>query len=41
MEIGRKMNDEELQQFQKLVEFGLWDAVLDTIKIAINEVSQS
>ena len=39
--IGRNMNDEELRQFKKLIEFGLWDVVFDTIKIAIDEVTQS
>ncbi len=39
--IGRSLNDEELAQLTKLVEFGLWDAVFDTIKIAIDEVNQS
>ncbi len=36
--IGRNMNDEELRQFQKLVEFALWDIIIDTIEIAIDEV---
>ncbi len=39
--IGRSLNDEELAQLTKLVEFGLWDAVFDTVKIAIDEVNQS
>jgi len=39
--IGRSLNDEELAQLTKLVEFGLWDAVYDTVKIAIDEVNQS
>lgn len=38
--IGRKMNDEELRQFTKLIEFGLWDLVFDTIEIAIDEVTK-
>ena len=37
--IGRNMNEEELRQFKKLIEFGLWDVVFDTIKIAIDEVT--
>lgn len=40
-EIGRSLSDEELRQFTKLIEFGLWDVVYDTVKIAIDEVSQS
>ena len=39
--IGRTLNDEELTQFKKLVEFGLWDTVFDVVKIAIDEVTQS
>ena len=39
--VGREMNEEELRQFKKLIEFGLWDAVFDTIKIAIDEVTQN
>jgi len=39
--IGRSLNDEEIAQLTKLVEFGLWDAVYDTVKIAIDEVNQS
>lgn len=40
MEIGRKLNEDELRQFKKLIEFGLWDLVFDTIKIAIDEVTK-
>ena len=39
--IGRKLSDEEISQLTKLVEFGLWDAVFDTIKIAIDEVTEN
>ncbi len=39
--IGRSLNDEEIAQLTKLVEFGLWDAAYDTVKIAIDEVNQS
>jgi len=39
--IGRSLNDEEIVQLTKLVEFGLWVAVYDTVKIAIDEVNQS
>jgi len=39
--IGRSLNDQEISQLTKLVEFGLWDAVFDTVKIAIDEVNQS
>ncbi len=39
-EIGRSLNDEELRQFTKLIEFALWDVVYDTVKIAIDEVTQ-
>ncbi len=39
--IDRSLNDEELAQLTKLVEFGLWDAVFETVKIAIDEVTQS
>ena len=39
--IGRSLNDDELAQLTKLIEFGLWDAVYDTVKIAIDEVNQS
>lgn len=39
--IGRSLNDEEIAQLTKLIEFGLWDAVYDTVKIAIDEVNQS
>jgi hypothetical protein len=38
--IGRSLNDEEITQLTKLVEFGLWDAVFTTVKIAIDEVTQ-
>jgi hypothetical protein len=38
--IGRNLNDEELERLTKLVEFGLWDTVFDTVKIAIDEVNQ-
>ncbi len=36
--IGRDLSDEELVKFTKLLEFGLWDAVFDTIKVAIDAV---
>ncbi len=39
--IGRNLNDEEIAQLTKLVEFGLCDVVFDTVKIAIDEVNQS
>ncbi len=39
--IGRNLNDEELARFTKLLEFGLWDVVFDTIKIAIDEVAEN
>ena len=39
--IGRSLSDDEISQLTKLVEFGLWDAVYDTVKIAIDEVNQS
>ena len=39
--IGRNLNNEEIAQLTKLIEFGLWDAVYDTVKIAIDEVNQS
>ena len=38
--IGRSLNDDEIKQITKMVEFGLWDAVFDTVKIAIDEVNQ-
>jgi hypothetical protein len=38
--IGRNLNEEEINQLTKLVEFGLWDSVFDTVKIAIDEVNQ-
>ncbi len=38
--IGRNLNDEELAQLTKMVEFGLWDAVNISVKTAIDEVSQ-
>ena len=37
--IGRDLSDAELVKFTKLLEFGLWDSVFDTIKIAIDEVT--
>ena len=39
--IGRNLSDEEIARFTKLLEFGLWDAVFDTVKIAIDEISES
>lgn len=39
--IGRSLNDDELSQITKLIEFGLWDAVFDTVKIGIDEVTQN
>lgn len=36
--IGRNLSEEELNSLVKLVEFGLWSVVFDTIKIAIDEV---
>lgn len=39
--IGRNLNDEEITRLTKMVEFGLWDAVYDTVKIAIDESIQS
>ena len=39
--IGRSLNDEEITQLTKLVEFGLWDTVFDTVKIAIDEVAEN
>lgn len=39
--IGRSLNNEELSQFTKLIEFGLWDVVYDTVKIAIDEVTKN
>jgi hypothetical protein len=38
--IGRNLNDDELEKFTKLIEFGLWDTVYDTVKIAIDEVNR-
>ena len=38
--IGRSLNDVEITQLTKLVEFGLWDVVYDTVKISIDEVTQ-
>jgi hypothetical protein len=38
--IGRNLNDEELTQLTKMVEFGLWDAVNISVKTAIDEVDQ-
>ncbi|HQU84928.1 MAG TPA: hypothetical protein PKY59_17445 [Pyrinomonadaceae bacterium] len=38
--IGRNLNEEEMLRVKKLIEFGLWDAVYDTIKIAIDEVTE-
>ena len=29
----------ELYKFKKMIEFGLWDLVVDTIEIAIDEVN--
>ncbi len=37
--IGRTLNDMELYKFKKMIEFGLWDLVVDTIEIAIDEVN--
>jgi hypothetical protein len=39
--IGRSLNEEEISQLTKLVEFGLWESVYATVKIAIDEVNQS
>ena len=39
--IGRVLNEEELTQLTKMVEFGMWDAASISIKTAIDEVSQS
>jgi len=38
--IGRNLDEDELEQFTKMIEFGLWYAVYDSIKVAIDEVSQ-
>jgi hypothetical protein len=38
--IGRNLNEEEISQLTKMVEFGLWDAVNISVKTAIDEVSQ-
>ena len=35
--IGRSLNDKEMQRFTKIVEWGLWDSVCDTINVAIDE----
>lgn len=39
--IGRNLTDEELSSLIKLVEFGLWNVVFDTVRIAIDEVIES
>ena len=39
--IGRDLNKEELSQLTKLVDFGLWNVVFDTVKIAIDEVAEN
>jgi len=39
--IGRSLNDDEIERLTKLIEFGLWDAVYDVVKIAIDEVNQN
>jgi hypothetical protein len=39
--IGRNLDEEELTQLTKMVEFGMWDAASISIKTAIDEVSQS
>lgn len=38
--IGRSLDDEEIERLTKMIEFGLWDAVNISVKIAIDEVSQ-
>lgn len=35
--IGRNLNDNEMQRFTKIVEWGLWDSVCDTVNVAIDE----
>lgn len=35
--IGRELNEEELRKFTKMIEFGLWDPVWQTIRVAIDE----
>jgi hypothetical protein len=37
--IGRSLDDMELYKFKKMIEFSLWDIVVDTIEIAIDEVT--
>jgi hypothetical protein len=39
--IGRNLNEEEITQLTKIVEFGLWDAVNISVKTAIDEVSNN
>ncbi|MDQ3322598.1 MAG: hypothetical protein M3525_09265 [Acidobacteriota bacterium] len=39
--IGRSLDEEEITQLTKMVEFGMWDAASISIKTAIDEVSQS
>ena len=39
--IGRNLNEEEITQLTKMVEFGLWDAVNISVKTAIDEINQS
>ena len=38
--IGRNLNDDEIEQVTKIVEFGLWEAVNISVKTAIDEVNQ-
>lgn len=38
--IGRSLDDLELYKFKKMIEFSLWDIVVDTIEIAIDEVTK-
>lgn len=39
--IGRNLNDEEITQLTKMVEFGLWEAANISVKTAIDEINQS
>lgn len=38
--IGRNLDEEEISQLTKMIEFGLWDAVKISVETAIDEVNQ-
>lgn len=39
-QIGRNLNEDEIERFKKAVEFGLWHSVYEVVRFAIDEINE-